>query len=149
MDQEKERLIRLLSQASQELGEETVIEEVLNETVRESGKLGEKIEGSVEKNGSLHDYKRFKRRFYDCGCIAKNLNPGAKCYKGHLPCSNHSYRCLRCRRSVCIKCLESINGVVFCRWCSVIRKITPVRIVIITLIILSAAIFFFIKRGMR
>ena len=66
MNEEMERLIRLLSQASQELGEERTIERISDGVIAVDGKLIEVRKGSIEENGIIKDLTSFELRQFSC-----------------------------------------------------------------------------------
>ena len=146
MDPEMERLIRLLSQASQELGEERIIEQISDGVIATDGKLIEVRKGSIEENGIMKDLTRFELRQFSCG----HLSRGRKNFGGTCSSKKHNYkklpilnkninpltpfvccdkcikRCIRCKKPFCIYCITTVHslpGVCFCHRCAFWRNL--------------------------
>lgn len=146
MDPEIEKLIRLLSQASQEIGEERIIEQISDGVIALDGKLIEVRKGSIEENGIIKDLTQFELRQFSCGHIsAGRKNWGGVCSsKKHnyrklsllnrnldpktpfIACNQCLKRCVRCKRLFCVYCITTVHslpGVCFCNRCASWRKV--------------------------
>ncbi|MDP2911978.1 MAG: hypothetical protein Q8N76_06590 [Candidatus Omnitrophota bacterium] len=141
MNEEMEKLIKLLSQASQEIGEERTIERISDGVIALDGKLIEVKKGSIEENGIIKDLTSFELRQFSCG----HLSRGRKNFGGICSSKKHNYRklpvlnrnigpltpfvccdrcikrCIRCKRLFCIYCITTVHslpGVCFCKRCA-------------------------------
>jgi len=147
MNPEMERLLELVSQVAQKLGDDITTEHVSDEPIIKDGKLEfflNKKTAFVE-NGAIKDVKDYGRRLFSCGHIASKDSFGSVCSspthdykrlpvlnKGQDPatpfvaCKHCVRRCIRCKKVYCLFCITSVPslpGVCFCKSCARRRKI--------------------------
>ena len=146
MSNGKDKLMKMLSQIAQDLGEEITVERLSQESIIKDGKFGKKRKASIEHNGVIKDIIEYERRLLSCGHISRGReNFGGICsswkhdYR-RLPvldksldsrtpfaaCSQCIKRCVRCKRLFCIYCITtvpSLPGVCFCKNCARFRRL--------------------------
>jgi hypothetical protein len=77
-----------------------------------------------DDNGVIQESNIFNIRFYACGCRADGRkNFGGVDYLGHVVCSKHFYRCIRCRRPLSIRTVKPLDGICYCAKCRRIVKL--------------------------
>jgi hypothetical protein len=144
MNPELQRLLELVSQVSQGLGEERIVEYISDEPITKDGKLYEVIKPSINQDGAIKDFRIYIRRLFSCGHVASKDSYGGICScESHdfkklpvlnkdlpsstpmLMCKKCLRRCIRCQKifSVfCVTTVASLPGVVFCKRCARSRR---------------------------
>jgi hypothetical protein len=113
------KLLQVLNSTSQGL-ESSVTKEVLSGTVEETGTLIEiEKKSELAEDNSIVETVIFKMPVFLCGCLSQGRNNvGVKCSRcNHISCNQHSYRCLRCHKPLCINCRRQLHFGVFCNRC--------------------------------
>lgn len=123
-NEELERFIRILSNG---IEKKITTERISDEDIKQSGKIIEITKDTSLDNstGSIQEQVTFNIRTLSCGCVVQGRQDlGGICQKcGNIVCKRHFYRCLRCRKGLCCKCVSSIETLVYCKRCSRIVKL--------------------------
>ena len=126
MQEDNEELERFLRTLSNGIEKKITTESISDEDVKATGKIIEITNDTSlnENTGGIQEQITFKIRTLSCGCVAQGRQDiGGICQKcGNIVCKKHFYRCLRCRKGLCCKCVSSIESIVYCKKCARITK---------------------------
>jgi hypothetical protein len=123
-NEELERLIRTLSTG---IERKSTVERISTEDIRQDGKIIEILKDSSldATTGGINEQIVFKVKTLSCGCAIQGRRElGGICQKcGNIVCKRHFYRCIRCQKGICCRCISAIDGIVYCKKCGRITKL--------------------------